>query len=77
MNAVDEYNRKMIMEALKVELRICLEDGFIENPYSWATGVKSALSIMGIELPPAWIVETLKEIEPKQKEWSGEYFINS
>lgn len=57
---------EQIIEALKVELRIIIADGpefGVENIYSWASGVVSALCIMGIELSPGWIIDALKEIE--------------
>ncbi len=65
---MDTVANKRIIEALKAKLRMNLEDGFIENPYSWANGVVSALSVVGIELFPEthtntyWIEDLLDEI---------------
>jgi len=44
------------IEALKVELRICIKEGWIDNPADFVTGAWSALSIMGIVLDPTDIV---------------------
>ena len=44
------------IEALKVELRICIEEGWIDNPADFVTGAISALSIMGIVLDPTDIL---------------------
>jgi len=61
---MDTVADKRIIEALKVELKIMIADGYFENGiYAWASGVVSALCIMGIELSPAWIIEALEELE--------------
>ena len=44
------------IEALKVDLRICIEEGYIDNPADFVTGAISALSIMGIVLDPTDII---------------------
>tara|TARA_R100001463_G_scaffold124739_1_gene181935 strand:+ start:321 stop:512 length:192 start_codon:yes stop_codon:yes gene_type:complete len=44
------------IEALKVELKICIEEGWIDNPADFVTGAISALSIMGIVLDPTDIL---------------------
>ena len=53
---MDTVADKETIEALKVELRICIEEGWISHPADFVTGAISALSIMGIVLDPTDIL---------------------